>query len=90
MRELRWDWPGAAGALMTGNVLLSGRDGPTLTASPTRTPSPDRTLGQEDTWIGHTVGRGAILEDTWTGRHLGRKTLGKDTWTGGHLGRKDT
>ena len=32
---------------MTGNVLLSGRDGPTLTASPTRNTGPDRTLGKD-------------------------------------------
>ena len=38
---------GGAGALMTGNVLLSGRDGPTLTASPTRNTGPDRTLGKD-------------------------------------------
>ena len=40
---------GGAGALMTGNVLLSGRDGPTLTASPTPNTGPDRTLGK-DRW----------------------------------------
>ena len=34
---------------MTGNVLLSGRDGPTLTASPTPNTGPDRTLGK-DRW----------------------------------------
>ena len=51
---------GGAGALMTGNVLLSGRDGPTLTASPTRNTGPDRTLGK-DRWKKVEVG----------GRHWG-------------------
>ena len=39
--------PEAAGALMTGNVLLSGRDGPTFTASSSHTPTLDRTLGKD-------------------------------------------
>ena len=32
---------------MTGNVLLSGRDGPTFTASSSHTPTLDRTLGKD-------------------------------------------
>ena len=74
---------GGAGALMTGNVLLSGRDGPTLTASPTRNTGPDRTLGK-DRW--------KRVEDTgghrWKKRFLGNpekvrwqnKTLQKMKW----------
>ena len=65
--ESRRVWTEAAGALMTGNVLLSGRDGPTLTASPTLTPRPDRTVEQDThRWktLGHTGGGRAILEDT--------------------------
>ena len=50
--------PEAAGALMTGNVLLSGGDGPTFTASPTRPPTTDRTLEQDTTGGGHLETRG--------------------------------
>ena len=60
--ESRKVWPEAAGALMTGNVLLSGRDGPTLTASPTLPPRPDRTL-EQDTHRWKTLGETLVEEE---------------------------
>ena len=62
--------PEAAGALMTGNVLLSARDGPTLTASPTLQSRPDRTL-EQDTHRWKTLGH---LERSggWRGKRDGQ------------------
>lgn len=65
--------PEAAGALMTGNVLLSARDGPTLTASPTLQSRPDRTLEQDThRWktLGHLERRHTEVEE-----ELSLKTL---------------
>ena len=68
--------PEAAGALMTGNVLLSARDGPTLTASPTLQSRPDRTLEQDThRWktLGHLERRHTEVEEEISLKTLERK-----------------